>query len=53
VDLFSALFLRASAALLVPLVRHDYVYDSRVGDLRVFRTAPIAGRAELGLGLYI
>jgi hypothetical protein len=53
VDLFSGLFLRASTALLVPLVRHDYVYDSRAGDLRVFRTAPIAGRAELGLGLYI
>jgi hypothetical protein len=53
VELFAALFLRVSATLLVPLVRHDYVYDSRIGDLRVFRTAPIAGRTELGLGLYI
>jgi hypothetical protein len=53
VELFAGVFLRASAALLVPLVRHDYVYDSRVGDLRVFRMAPVAGRAELGLGLYI
>jgi hypothetical protein len=53
IDLFSSFFLRASAGLIAPLLRHDYVYDSRAGDQRLFRMTPIGGRAELGLGLYI
>lgn len=50
-DLLSWLFLRASAALLVPLIRNEYVYDSREGDVRLFRAAALGARAELGLGL--
>jgi hypothetical protein len=46
-------FVRASAAVLLPLLRHDYQYDSRQGDQRVFKISPVAGRAEVGLGLHI
>lgn len=53
IDLFYGLFLRASAAAILPLLRQDYVYDSRQGDLRLFRTGLVVGRVELGLGLYI
>lgn len=53
VNLLSWWFVRASVAALLPLLRHDYVYDSRDGDQRLFQIAPVAGRAELGLGLHI
>lgn len=53
VNFFSWAFMRAGVALLVPLLRHDYVYDSREGDQRLFRIAPVGGRVELGLGLHI
>jgi hypothetical protein len=53
VNVLPWLFLRASAALLIPLLRHDYQYDSREGDQRVFRISPVAGRVEAGLGLHI
>lgn len=53
VNLLSWWFVRASLAALFPLLRHDYVYDSREGDQRLFRIAPVAARAELGLGLHI
>jgi hypothetical protein len=51
--LLTWLFVRASAAVLFPLLRHDYQYDSRQGDQRVFSISPVAGRAEVGFGLYI
>ena len=50
-QLVSWLFVRVSTALLVPLIRQEYVYDSREGDRQLFRTAPVAGRVELGLGM--
>jgi hypothetical protein len=53
VNLLSWWFVRASVAVLVPLLRQDYVYDSRDGDQQLFRIAPVGGRAELGLGLHI
>ena len=53
VNLLSWWFVRASVAVLVPMLRQDYVYDSRDGNQQLFRVAPVAGRAELGLGLHI
>jgi hypothetical protein len=50
-DLVSWLFVRASAALVLPLIRRQYVYDSHGGDVRMFRAAAVSARAELGLGL--
>lgn len=50
-ELLSWLYLRASTAVLVPLVRHEYVYDSRRGERILFSIPPVSGRAELGLGV--
>jgi hypothetical protein len=51
VKLLSALFLRAGATLLLPLMQHEYVYNSRSGERRLFQMPPIAARVDLGLGL--
>jgi hypothetical protein len=53
VNLLSWWFVRASVAVLLPMLRQDYVYDSRDGDQPLYRVAPVGGRAELGLGLHI
>ena len=48
------LFLRAAATLLVPLVRNEFFYETQAGEAQqVFRTSPIAARAELGFGVHL
>jgi hypothetical protein len=50
-DLLGPLSVRASAAVVAPLLRNDYRYTAQMGEQRLFRMAPVAIRAEIGLGL--
>jgi hypothetical protein len=50
-DLLGPLSVRASAAVVAPLLRNDYRYTAQPGEQRLFRMAPVAVRAEVGLGL--
>jgi hypothetical protein len=51
VQVAGPLSVRGALVLAVPLVRNEFVFDTRDGTQRLFRTFPIVSQVELGLGL--
>jgi hypothetical protein len=51
--LVGLLFLRAATSFVVPLLGNEFFYEARTGEKQVFRTSPVAGRAELGFGVHL
>jgi hypothetical protein len=43
--------LRGALVVSVPIIRHEYVFETSMGTQRLFRTSPVLAHVELGLGL--
>jgi hypothetical protein len=45
--------LRAALVLTVPMIRHEYVFETSMGSQRLFRTSPVLAHVELGVGVQL
>jgi hypothetical protein len=43
--------LRGALVLTVPILRHEYVFETSAGNQRLFRTSPVLAHVELGVGV--
>jgi hypothetical protein len=43
--------LRGALVLTVPIIQHEYVFETSKGTQRLFRTSPVLAHVELGVGL--